>query len=473
MNSTVDRAAPLTSTGTAPSEFRLIPPIETYPRVVSFAQTLFGKVALLGIFGLGLRFFVPETGLLLQLMLLLAAVTLLPQERRFILAVSPTCIVLSQDAHSPVALFFKLAVMALGLLLFLCARRWPDSWFGRRPVVCLLSGFSLLILAGCTTVPASLLYRIAWNCIGVMASYVWFIGYALMDRSATVTKDTSLEVATFQPLWGSTTVPFPKGAAYLRRIEARDERQFAIVQLKGLKLLTWAILLLLFSVLWYRFFHVFLGIPTSTEALAMFVRGTPVAWSVRWESQVLAFFESILGMSILGHRIIACCRMAGFNALRNTYRPLSSATVSEFFNRYYFYFKELLVDFFFYPTFLRYWKGKRRLRLVFATFAAAFLGNAFFHFTRDWSIIRDVGLKQALVNFQVFFFYTFVLALGLSVSQLRTRRPRADGFVRGRLLPAISVGMFYCLLDIFAKTERNFPLVEHLRYLASLFFVRF
>ena len=42
------------------AEFRLIPRIETYPRVVEFAQTPLGKIALLSLFGLGLRYFYPD-----------------------------------------------------------------------------------------------------------------------------------------------------------------------------------------------------------------------------------------------------------------------------------------------------------------------------------------------------------------------------------------------------------------------------
>jgi len=159
--------------------------------------------------------------------------------------------------------------------------------------------------------------------------------------------------------------------------------------------------------------------------------------------------------------------------LRGTYRPLSSRTIAEFFNRYAYYFKELLVDFFFYPAFLRYWKGHHRLRMVFATFAAACFGNAFFHFTMDWKIIRDAGLWRALSSFQAFFFYCILLATALSISQLRKRGPRPAGFVRGRVLPAFGVGIFYCLLNVFACALGSYPLVEHLKYLASLFFVHF
>jgi hypothetical protein len=155
--------------------------------------------------------------------------------------------------------------------------------------------------------------------------------------------------------------------------------------------------------------------------------------------------------------------------LRNTYRPLSSRTVAEFFNRFYYYYKELLVDVFFYPTFLRYFKRNGKLRLVAAIFAAACFGNAFYHFVRDLGFIQKLGLVRALVGYQVFVFYCVALATAISISRLRRRGPAPTGFIRGKLWPSFSVGVFYCLLDIFGSTERNYPLTEHFRFLAHLF----
>jgi hypothetical protein len=453
--------------------FRLIPRLETIPAVVSFAQTSLGRITLLVVFGLGMRFFISSSIASLLFMLFLALTTFYPENRRFTLAITPIVFVIAQTRQTPLLLGLTLVVVTLGIFLYWCARRWPKSRFGQRPVAFLLTGFTVLILSACAVLPHSFPYSILWGLVGVVASYVWFIGYALIDRNSKPASDVTLEMATFHPLWGSTNTPFPKGAAYLRRIEARDPEQLAIAQLKGVKLLAWAILLAVFSSLWNSFFHEYLRIPTSAHALAMSVRGTPVAWHLRWESQLLAFFESILSISILGHRIIAVCRMAEFNALRNTYRPLSSTTIAEFFNRFYYYFKELLVDFFFYPAFLRYWKGNRRMRMVFATFAAAFFGNAFYHFTRDYEVIRDRGLWQAIMSSQVSLFYCFILAASLSISQLRIRGTRSSGFVRGQLLPSVGVVLFYCLLNIFATDDRNVPLVEYLRYLASLFSINF
>src|SRR6202790_3933785 len=118
-----------------------------------------------------------------------------------------------------------------------------------------------------------------------------------------------------------------------------------------------------------------------------------------WASLVTAFLEEVFYISVWGHRIVACCRMAGFNALRNTYRPLSSRTVAEFFNRYYFYFKELLVDFFFYPVFLRYFKKNYKLRVVVSIFAAACFGNALYHFSGALNLVYSFGFARAFQGF--------------------------------------------------------------------------
>jgi hypothetical protein len=455
------------------SDFRLIPRVETFPKVVSFAQTPVGKLVVLAAFGLGMRFFISGSVFVLVLAFVFGLLTFIPEYRRFILAVCPITFVVLQTIHDPLLLGSTLTVVILGIFLYWCAMRWPQSRFGKRPIAFLLTGFTALILLACAATPHSLTYSILWSLVGAMASYVWFIGYALLDRGSKPTRDLTLELASLRPLWGSTSTPFPKGAAYLRRIEAQNPEQLAIAQLKGLKLLAWAILLALLQSAWMNFFHGHLRIPTASEALNMSVLRTPVAWHLRWESLILAFIELVLSISIIGHRFIASCRMAGFNALRNTNRPLSSTTIAEFFNRFYYYFKELLVDLFFYPAFLRYWKKHRRLRLAFATFAAAFVGNGFYHFTRDWQIIRDIGPWKALVNYQTMFFYNAVLTIGLCASQMRKRGPRPAGLFRGHIFPVFGVCSFYCLLSVFETSERIYPLVEHLRFFASLFFIHF
>jgi hypothetical protein len=453
--------------------FRLIPPIDRHPRVVLFVQTPLGKIALTGLFGIEFSFFHHDPLTASAWTLFLGLITLMPEYRRFILALAPVALAIVENVENPLVVGMTLSVVGLGLLLYWCAMLWPASSFGRRPILYLLSSVALLLATACWIQPKTIFSLVIWSFVGVVANYVWFIAYALTDRASKPASDLTLELTAFRPLWGSTDTPFPKGAAYLRRIEARTPQELAISQLKGLKLLAWAIILELISLAWNYVFHVYLQIPTSAQSLARSVQGIPVAWPLRWESTVLAFFESLLTISVIGHEFIAICRVAGFNALRNTYRPLSSTTLAEFFNRYYYYYKELIVDFFFYPAFFRYWKRRPRLRMIFATFAAACFGNFFFHFIRDWQMLRDQGLAKTISEDEGFAFYCVALATMLSISQLRKKRAKPAGILRGHILPAVGVCFLFSLLNIFVpetKTQR-YALMDYFRYLASLFFI--
>src|SRR5690242_6364069 len=120
--------------------FTLIPPIETYPRFVTFAQTPAGKLAIVVIFGLGFAPFMKDPWERLLITASLGFITFLPNLRRILLALATLAVAAIQSR----SLHF-LAVVVLGLLLFWCARRWPQSMFGKRPVAFLLTGYAVLI----------------------------------------------------------------------------------------------------------------------------------------------------------------------------------------------------------------------------------------------------------------------------------------------------------------------------------------
>lgn len=451
------------------ADFRLVPRIDTYPVVVSFAQTVVGKLVLLVLFGLGLAYTEANW---LPLLLCLALITFVPGRRRVLVTVSTLIFTFVVPwwyfANPPSEVALLLLVLTLAALLFWCATLWPRSWYGRRPVFFLLCGFSLLIVIASYLPRDTTSYTLVWDFTYAFAKYIWFVCYFLLDRNAPECDSFGLQLGSFRPFWGSTNTPYPKGAAYLRRIEAHDIHQLAVTQLKGLKLLAWSIVIMLFGRLFGFCVYDYLHIPKFPQALSLSANLTPLPWYLCWASLLAGFLESIISLSSFGHRIIAICRVAGFNALRNTYRPLSSRTIAEFFNRYFFYFKELLVDVFFYPFFLRYFKKNRKLRLVGAIFAAACFGNAFYHFVRDLGTIQRLGLRRALVSYQVYVFYCLVLATAISISQLRHRKPAQPGFIRGQLWSSFLVLLFYCLLQVFDSTERSYPLMEHFRFLAHL-----
>ena len=274
----------------------------------------------------------------------------------------------------------------------------------------------------------------------------------------------------------------------MRKVEVRTAEELALIQLRALKLLVWLfllnIVLAVVRILAYgelsplvadfcrtHGFHIpNLGAPTLEAAIDQTAAGTPVALYLRWAAVLAQFMDGLLAMSISGNLVVACVRMSGFNVLRNTYKPLSSATIAEFWNRFYFYFKELLVEFFFFPTYIRYFKQHRRLRLAAATFAAATLsGNLIYHFCRDIQYVFDLGLWRAVAGLQVYAFYAVVLGAAIAISQLRGKRPPLASLpFHRRMLSSAGVVGFYCLLGVFNYEGRSHSLRTHLVFFWSL-----
>jgi D-alanyl-lipoteichoic acid acyltransferase DltB (MBOAT superfamily) len=199
--------------------------------------------------------------------------------------------------------------------------------------------------------------------------------------------------------------------------------------------------------------------------------GSRIPSLAAWLIVIAHFIEALLGLYIAGNTVVACCRMAGFYILRNTYRPLQAQTIAEFWNRYYYYFKELLVEFFFFPTYMRYFKKYRRVRMLAATISAATLGNMAYHFFRDFYYVADLGIFAALSGFQVYAFYSLLLGIGIGASQLRAHRSdslRSASPIR-RAISCVIVVTFFCLLEVFDYESRSHTLASHLVFFTALF----
>ena len=142
----------------------------------------------------------------------------------------------------------------------------------------------------------------------------------------------------------------------------------------------------------------------------------------------------------------------------------------DYFNRFHYYFKELLVDFFFVPTFFKMFRNYPRLRMFFATFMAAGVGNAIWHFTRDINLVSTLGPVAAVETYTSYAFYCIVLATGVGLSQVRTSlgiRPASTLF--GRLYSFFFSWSFGVCMHVFSDESRNHTLGERLSFLASLF----
>jgi hypothetical protein len=469
---------------------RLIPSVENSPQMVARCKRPAGQWVLLAAFMLLLSFLTsqwPTIGAFLAL------ATAFPGHRRGVVSAAGILIALAYPnwldlpfldrlasqqgiAHLPQFVVRLVVAASFALLAGLAALayRFPRSLVARRPVLAAVLSFFALV-AAVSMAPLTGWSRVAtWILVLAITRMLWFFCYTLTDRDSRNRDSVPLQAGLWRPAWMAATgsgTPIGKGASYLQRIEAHHADELAVTQLKGLNLLLWALILNIGRVWFLYLVYRKLGIPEFEAAFARSVSGHPFAWYWNCLSLITAFFTSLLQMSVWGHQIVACLRMAGFRALRNTYRPLQSRTLAEFWNRFYFYFKELLVDMFFYPTYLRYFKKHPRMLMAAATMAAAFAGNAIFHFLRDISFVAELGWWRAIAGFQTYLFYCFVLGAGVAISQSRGKRtddPSRSWF-RRRIAPFLCVMGFYCFLHIFDDADRTYGLREHFVFVGRMF----
>lgn len=128
---------------------------------------------------------------------------------------------------------------------------------------------------------------------------------------------------------------------------AKNPEEMAITQIKGVKLLLWADALLALKILLKWFFEDYFHIPSVTDAIDASIHHQAYSLGMQWASLLWSVSSYSLRIAISGHFIIGSARLAGFRLPRSTWRPLESRTLIEYFNRFHYYFKELLVDFFF------------------------------------------------------------------------------------------------------------------------------
>ena len=357
----------------------------------------------------------------------------------------------------------------------------------RHPQWALHASYWLLLLVLWATTPAA---GAAWRGVlfGLAILYpvvIWRCAYLVLAGQHGRMAGTGIQdhLMYLWPAYGGSNTPYGKGLAYLSQNEARTPEALARSQLGGLKLLllavVWRLVLTLFEGTVYGPGN---GLTRATGGLTLgvpdlpvlLVQGTAVAPVAGWASIYCQLFEDVLRLAIKGHLIVGMLRLWGFNVFRNTYKPLLAESVVEFWNRYFYYFKELLSTFFFMPTFtgigkrLKHWP---RLRLLVSVFAAAFVGNVYYHVIKDATALAQGHLLSVLQAHQSRMFYCLLLALGIFVSMLREQARRGDGAAAARAprwLQIFGVWTFFSLISIW-NTEGGATFGARLHFFLGLF----
>ena len=369
-----------------------------------------------------------------------------------------------------VSLFSYGIFMVLSWLALVLVRRYPQSLVGRRPVWTLLVVAFVLLFASCGGLLHGMARVLTWSMLVTYCAYVWFLAYALLDQSAKARSGDAVQLGLLHPFWGATTLPYGKGAALFRKARADSPHTLAVTQIKGFKLLVWAICLYALDTVLSYVFETVLQVRSVESEINAFLaqRPAPRPWLAL--TLVWSQLDFALWFGLWGHMVVATARFAGIRLPRSTWRPLESRTMLDYFNRILYYFKELMVDLFFTPSFLRYFKKHPRLRMFFATFMAAGVGNMVYHFLRDIDLAADMGLAELFTSFSSYAFYSVVLACAIGISQLRMsagHRPATT--LAGRVRAFVLIWGFVSLLQIFGDETRSHSLAERLQFLFYLF----
>lgn len=372
---------------------------------------------------------------------------------------------------SPLALQFGgVAAFLLAARAAMAGQRHGGALWARRPVAVHMTAFLALLALGSVLPPGHLAHTALWSFLGVWAACFWFLAYAAVDQKAKMAAPDAARALYMRPVWGGDVAPIGKGLSFLGRFEARDADALAATRLKALKLAVWTAILSWAYQAIAALLHGGLGVPKLGPMILDPQAAASLPLALRWAGLFANYALDLMIIAAWGHAVVAVVRMMGYAIPRNTVNPMASRSLAEFWNRYYYYFKEVLVDFFFYPAFVRFFKRSPRLRIAFATFCAAGLGNFLYHLIFASHVFGRGAPLEQLDRFATLAFYVCFLSAGLIASQLWGRKTSAaDGFWRHQIRPRLHVALFFCFLKIFDSVWLEGDLSDRFVFLFSLF----
>ncbi|MBS2034958.1 hypothetical protein JST97_08215 [bacterium] len=359
----------------------------------------------------------------------------------------------------PLALLVTLLMSAAAMLVL---RRWRNRW----PLLLFFSSYALLWGVGFYS--QGLLRLAAFLLVWSFGAYLIYLAYALRDQLSPRPSPIWFQLASFHPYFSGTWIPIGLGAANLRNSQSKNAEELAVCQLKGLKLVCYSWLMFKLGDLFLAA-RAHLGIPEFGALLHAQLAGTALySRGLCWSSLVISFFEGMVMAICWGNLLVACARLGGFRILQQVYKPLAATSIADYWNRISFYYKQVVVDLFFFPAYVGYFKNYPRVRQGFAILMAAGVGNLVYHWRNLVSVLAREGLARTLWGMQTYCVYCFFLVLGLWISQLQVQQRSRQENLTGRLLALFRIVLFYCLLSIFDEIHTPFTPIDRFGFIGYL-----
>ena len=477
--------------------YRKVSQLHEHPEVVAWGHTPSGQILIFVLAAVLLRPF--ELSWLV--IPALALVMLMPHRRRLVLslaAVAAALVTVGARARAVPDLTdpgWWLTTAGVAVLLmalyatYLAVMRFASlpGVVRRRPQICLHGGLWIVVVAA-WLVPSGGVHAVLALLAGILPFVVWRAGYLVMSGQRGRAAGTRFQDHLFYlwPVYGGSNAPIGKGHDHLSRHEAGAPDVLVRAQLAGLKLLVlalvWRAALIVMGGLVYgdpdsRLGRLVGGASLGIPRLeALMTGGAAAVRPLAWLSLYVELVRVTLDVAVSGHVVVGSLRLLGFNVFRNTYKPLLATTIVDFWNRFYYYFKELLVDFFFLPSYVRWFRTRPRLRILVATFAAAFVGNLYYQLLRDPDALVAADIASLWQDLSPRLVYSFLLAAGIYVSMVRQQARRGQPAtspgvwaVPRRVAAIAAVWTFYSLIHLWHLRAGDLGTMERTAFFFWLF----
>jgi len=491
--------------------FRIIPQLEKYPRVVAFAQTFLGRICLVAvctfllylvadsfwleigvtaliaaIFKIKNRF-IPLIGLALFLALLrpLLSIVELPKSKYFLLHIAQfhnmiflKDFVRQYEPNTAWALSSLISTIVICFSLCLCYLIIHNKFsiVKNWPLGCFFSVNILLVILG-KSLPIENQYSyLFWVALVLFnTTYVLNFCYVLLHYK-------KLKDKSWLYWFGPSLIfnfPFGKSNAFLEQRVAKNDYEFAVTQIKALKLLVWlyliktALIILLNPILGLSSEPSnFLYVSNISDHFRNFKNNTPSPTGTVWLSLFITYFYDLLLWAIKFNVPVVALRLLGFYVPRGMYKPLYAKSIPDYFGRRYYYYKELIFDFFVFPLILRFRRiQSRQVRTFLAVSIGVGFGTIITHAMASIADMHSISAWEYFVRNTPFFLRCIGFGLLLGIYQFGNPLP-VDGYKYERLRHVLNV---LIIIILFSSAKAFTPMMEtnnatdSLRFFLSLF----
>lgn len=250
--------------------------------------------------------------------------------------------------------------------------------------------------------------------------YVWYFAYDLQSKAQSPRRFSIFRLAFYRPFWSWYFVaPIPKGESYWRRIEVSAPSDLGLLRSKAMGLMYWGFALHFLMIGSKELFGevsvigVTLHVRPILESLQLIEAGRALSVLDVWTSVLWDFWVNLLLFASRGHMIVAVVWFAGYQCERNTRAPLLAKSPIDFFQRYNYFYKELLFQIFFFPTFLRLKGLPAKVRIALALLIAVGLGNFLVIFLRNTELHFTLGFGASFIELSNYLVYALLLTVML------------------------------------------------------------